>query len=234
MKKITFNDYYEMSRAAAGIVIQAVKKKPWIKLGLPTGSTPIGMYDALTWAYSAGEVDFSRVKTFNLDEYVGLGPSHEQSYRFFMNKYLFSRVNITPENAYVPDGTAPDLDAAAAAYDAVIEKAGGIDLFVLGIGQNGHIGFNEPAAVMPAGSHVVTLTQNTIEANSRLFKDISEVPKQAVTQGMATILRAKKILLLASGESKRDALKKMESGDITLDCPATLLALHRDVTVLSC
>ena len=232
MKKNVFNTYEEISRAAAEIVIVAIKEKPDLILGLPTGSTPIGMYDALAKAYKEGRVDFSRVVTFNLDEYAGLTPEHPQSYRYFMNKHLFSRINIKPQNTHVPSGTAAGLDAAARAYDQAIEKSGGIDLFVVGIGQNGHIGFNEPAASMPAGTHVVTLTQNTIEANSRLFDDISEVPRQAVTQGMATILKAKKIMLLSSGEIKRAALDKMFSGIITLDCPATLLNLHGDVTVL--
>ena len=234
MERTVYKSYDEMSRAAAEIVIAAVKAKPDLVLGLPTGTTPIGLYDALAAAYKAGRVDFSRVKTFNLDEYAGLAPNHPQSYRYFMNKYLFSRINIKPENTYVPDGVAANLDAAAREYDALIERSGGIDLFVVGIGQNGHIGFNEPAASMPAGTHVVALTQNTIEANSRLFDDISQVPRQAVTQGMATILKAKKILLLSSGEAKRAALDKMFSGIITLDCPATLLNLHRGVTVLTC
>jgi len=232
MKKIICKTYNEMSWKAADIVITAVKEKPGLVLGLPTGTTPIGMYDALANAYKDGFVNFSRVATFNLDEYVGLTPDHPQSYRYFMDKHLFGRVNIKPKNTHVPDGAAADLGAAARNYDALIEKSGGIDLFVVGIGQNGHIGFNEPAASMPAFTHVVELTQNTIEANSRLFNGMSEVPLKAVTQGMATILRAKKILLLASGESKRAALEKMESGIITLDCPATLLNLHRDVTAL--
>ena len=232
MERITYKTYDEMSRAAAELVIAAIKKKPDLVLGLPTGSTPIGLYDALAASYKAGLVDFSSVKTFNLDEYAGLEPGHPQSYRYFMNKHLFSRVNIKPANTYVPDGVAADLDASARKYDALIERNGGIDLFVVGIGQNGHIGFNEPAVSMPAGTHVVTLTQNTIEANSRLFDNISQVPKQAVTQGMATILKAKKILLLSSGEAKRAALDKMFSGNITLDCPATLLNLHGDVTIL--
>ena len=232
MKKFVFKTYEEMSSAAAQIVIAAIKEKPDVVLGLPTGSTPIGIYDALAGANKEGKVDFSRVITFNLDEYVGLPPEHPQGYRYFMNKHLFSRVNIKPENTHVPSGAAKDLDAAAKDYDALIEKNGGIDLFVVGIGQNGHIGFNEPAASMLAGTHVVELTENTIEANSRPFNNKAEVPKKAVTQGMATILKAKRILLLSSGEAKRVALEKMFSGVITLDCPATLLNLHNNVAVL--
>ena len=232
MKKITYSSYEKMSASAADIIIKAVKEKPGLVLGLPTGSTPIGMYGALAKAYSAGAVDFSRVKTFNLDEYAGLSPEHPQSYRYFMNKHLYSRVNLKPQNAHMPDGAAKDLEASAKAYDALIEKCGGVDLFFVGIGQNGHIAFNEPAVSMPAFTHVVELTESTIIANSRLFNDISEVPKRAVTCGLATILRAKKIVLLSNGGSKSDALAKMESGILTLNCPASLLNLHRDVTVL--
>ncbi|KAI4453470.1 glucosamine-6-phosphate isomerase [Holotrichia oblita] len=224
-----------MSQAAADIVLAELAKKPKMVLGLPTGTTPIGMYDALAKAHKEDKVDFSGVTTFNLDEYVGLAPDHEQSYWYFMNKYLYSRTNLKRENVHVPNGAAQDLDARfAREYDEMIKNSGGIDLFVVGIGQNGHIAFNEPAAEMPAFTHVVELTQNTINANARLFDDISQVPRKALTQGMATIMHAKKILLLAGGPAKRDAIKRMTSGVLTLDCPASLLNLHPDVTILDC
>jgi len=234
MKKIVFDNYKVMSRAAADIVAQAVRAKSDIVLGLPTGSTPVGMYDELAKDYAEGKVDFSKAVSFNLDEYAGLDGAHPQSYRYFMEQHLFGRVNIARGNTHVPDGVAKDLDKAAKEFDAKIFQKGGIDLFVLGIGQNGHIGFNEPAASMPAYTHVVELAEDTIAANSRLFDDISEVPKRAVTQGLATIMQAKKIILLSSGPAKREAIAKIDSGIITLDCPATVLHMHRDITLLLC
>jgi len=236
MQKFVFNDYAAMSRAAADIVVATVNAQPNAVLGLPTGSTPVGLYTELIKDYKAGKTDFSKVTTFNLDEYVGLDEKHVQSYRFFMQEKLFNHINIKPSNTYVPSGTAKDLDKTNTEYEALIKKSGGIDLFVLGIGTNGHIGFNEPAVSMPAYTHVVSLAEGTIKDNARLFfdGDMTAVPKTAVSMGLASIMQAKKIILLASGESKKDAIAKIESQVITLNCPGTVLHMHRDVTLFVC
>jgi len=236
MKKTIFKNYEEMSTAAANIVAAAIGAKPNIVLGLPTGSTPCGMYSNLVAMHKAGKLDFSQVKSFNLDEYVGLQENHNQSYRFFMQTQLFNHVNILPQNTYVPSGTAKNLEEAAALFDKKIEEEGGIDLFVLGIGANGHIGFNEPAASMPAYTHVVDLTKQTIEDNARAFfgGNMKAVPKKAITQGLATILQAKKIILLASGKSKAAAIESIDKKILTLNCPATMLHLHNNVELLVC
>jgi len=225
-----------MSRAAADIVAAAVKVKPDTVLGLPTGSTPIGMYAELVKDYKSGKVDFSKVTTFNLDEYVGLDEKHKQSYRRFMQEQLFDHVNIKPSNTHVPSGTARDLKKAAKDFEAKLKESGGVDLFVLGIGTNGHIGFNEPAVNMPAYTHVVGLAEETIKVNADKFfdGDMKAVPKTAVSMGLATIMQAKKIILLSSGESKKDAISKIESEVLTLDWPGTVLHMHRDVTLLVC
>jgi len=234
MQKITYKDYAAMSRAAADIVAATVKAKPNAVLGLPTGSTPIGLYAELVKDYKAGKVDFSAVTTFNLDEYVGLDAKHEQSYRRFMQEQLFDHINIKPSNTHVPSGIAKDLDRTNKEYEALIKKSGGVDLFVLGIGTNGHIGFNEPAVSMPAYTHVVGLAEETIKVNADKFfnGDMKAVPKTAVSMGLASIMQAKKIILLADAVSKRDAIAKIDAGIITLDCPGTVLHMHRDITLL--
>jgi len=234
MQKLTYKNYAAMSRAAADIVVATVKAKPNTVLGLPTGSTPIGLYAELVKDYKAGKVDFSKVTTFNLDEYVGLDVKHEQSYRRFMQEQLFDHININPSNTHIPSGTAKDLNKAAKEFEVKLKESGGVDLFVLGIGTNGHIGFNEPAAGMPAYTHVVGLAEETIKVNADKFfgGDMEAVPKTAVSMGLATIMQAKKIILLSSGESKNDAIAKIESEILTLDCPGTVLHMHRDVTLL--
>ncbi|MCL2370280.1 MAG: glucosamine-6-phosphate deaminase [Firmicutes bacterium] len=234
MKKNNYKDYAAMSRAAADIVVATVKAKPNAVLGLPTGSTPIGMYAELVKDYKAGKVDFSEVTTFNLDEYIGLDTKHEQSYRRFMQEQLFDHINIKPSNTHIPSGTAKDLNKAAKEFEDLLKKSGGVDLFVLGIGTNGHIGFNEPAASMPAYTHVVGLAEETIKVNADKFfaGDMKAVPKTAVSMGLATIMKANKIILLSNGESKNDAIAKIDSQVLTLDCPATVLHMHRDVTLL--
>jgi len=180
-----------------------------------------------------GCVDFSQVTSINLDEYYGLEPTHDQSYRYFMNKHLFSKININPENTHVPNGKADDIDAECRRYDNLIEKSGGIDLQLLGIGHNGHIGFNEPSDEFVPDTHCVSLTESTINANSRFFKSRDEVPRKAITMGIKAIMQAGKVLLIASGEDKKEILKKALFGPVTPRVPASILQLHRDLTVIT-
>lgn len=233
MKIEILKNYDAVSDRAAEIVGAAVKADPEITLGLPTGETPIGLYDRLTEAYRKGELDFSGVTTFNLDEYYPIDPENEQSYRYFMNKHLFSRINIPIESTHVPCGNASDPEEAALTYETMIREQGGVDLQVLGIGRNGHIGFNEPGGAFDTPTHVVTLTESTIEANARLFHSADEVPRRALTMGIGTILSAKKILILITGKEKHDALKALLAGNETPDCPASALHRHPDVTLLA-
>lgn len=232
MEIIVCKDYAEMSARAAEIIARQIQDKPDCILGLATGSTPIGTYDRLVQMAEGGEVDFSRVRTFNLDEYYPLAPTDPQSYHYFMNEHLFSRVGLPAERTHIPDGQASDPDAYGAAYDAAIRAAGGIDLQLLGIGRNGHIGFNEPAETLIAGTHLTPLTEDTIRANARFFASPSDVPTQAISMGMASIMGARNILLLISGKDKREALAALRTDGITTACPATLLKLHPSVTVL--
>ena len=228
MKFEICKDYSEMSKRAADVFADVIRSKPDAVLGLATGSTPEGMYAEL----SAMGLDFSDIKTVNLDEYYPISPENENSYRYFMNKHLFSNVNVKIENTYVPNGSAADPDLECEEYDAMIERLGGIDLQVLGIGPNGHIGFNEPGDVLFSNTHVTSLTESTIKANSRFFDDISEVPTKALTMGMSSILSARRIVLLISGKGKHEALKSLLDDKITPNVPATFLKLHRDVTVI--
>lgn len=233
MKIIKCEDYHELSVKAAEILAGCVGEKPDCVLGLPTGSTPIGMYQELIRLYEAGKLDFSRVRTVNLDEYVGLAAEHAQSYRYFMEEKLFRSINIVPENTYLPDGLSDDPGGEAGRYDRLIEAMGGIDLQILGIGNNGHIGFNEPAEVFTPETHVVELTESTIRANSRFFASADEVPRRAITVGIGPIMRAKKILILASGVSKAEILKTAFEGPVDPRVPASVLQLHRDVTLIA-
>ncbi len=232
MKFITVDTYKELSRKAANIIAAQVISKPNCVLGLATGSTPIGTYDRLTEMYNEGDLDFSAVTSVNLDEYIGLDGENDQSYRWFMNHHLFDRVNINKEQTFVPGGKVSDLDAEAAAYDARIKALGGIDLQLLGIGLDGHIGFNEPDTCFTGETHVVKLHPSTIEANARFFSDISEVPTEAITMGMEAIMQAKKVLLVANGEKKKEILEKAFFGPITPEVPASILQLHPDLTVI--
>lgn len=232
MKFVVCRDYEEMSQRAADIFARQIEKKPDSVLGLATGSTPIGTYARLCKRYANGELDFSRVVTFNLDEYYPMPCDHPQSYHYFMNEHLFSHVNVAKENIHIPDGTAQNPEELGKAYDDAIAAAGGIDLQLLGIGRNGHIGFNEPADTLIAGTHLTPLTEDTISANARFFASREEVPTQAISMGMASILGAKHILLLISGKDKSQALHQLREDIITTDCPATLLKLHPNVTVL--
>jgi len=233
MRVITCENYEKMSKVAASMVKAQIVLKPNSVLGLATGSTPEGMYAALAEWHKMHGLDFSEVKTFNLDEYYPIDRENDQSYYYFMDKHLYSKINIKKENAHVPNGNASDVDAECANYDKNIDAAGGIDLQILGIGSNGHVGFNEPGPELTAGTHKVTLTEGTIKDNSRFFASEAEVPKHALTSGMATIMKAKKIVIMVSGKNKAEPLKKLLSGKITTDCPATMLNMHPDVVVIA-
>ena len=232
MKLIITKNYEELSRAAAEEFAKVINKNPNAVLGLATGGSPVGMYKELIKMYQNNEVDFSKVTTINLDEYVGLNPEHEQSYRYFMNENLFKHINVDITKTFVPNGLAEDLAAQCKEYDEKIKELGGIDVQLLGIGNNGHIAFNEPDTELSAGTHVISLTQNTIEANARFFDNIDDVPKTAITMGVGGIMKAKKIILIASGESKAEAIKGIFSGKITTENPASMLQMHRDAVVI--
>ena len=233
MRIVRAKDYEDMSRKAGNIIAAQVVAKPDCVLGLATGSTPIGAYKRLIEGYEAGDLDFSQVKTYNLDEYRGLPGDHEQSYRYFMNVNLFDHVNIDKANTHVPDGLAEDYEAACAEYDAAVAAAGGQDLQLLVIGNNGHIGFNEPGDAFVKGTHCVDLTESTIQANSRLFDSIDDVPRQAYTMGIGTIMAAKMVLVMANGEVKAQAVHDMIYGPITPSCQASILQLHPNVVVVA-
>ena len=232
MKFITVDTYEKLSRQAANIISAQVIIKPDCVLGLATGSSPLGTYKQLINWYNKGDIDFSGVTSVNLDEYVGLDGSSNQSYRYFMNKNFFEHINIDIKNTFVPNGCAEDLEKEGLEYDKHIEELGGIDLQLLGIGLDGHIGFNEPDRYFVKSTHVVDLHESTIKANSRFFANEDEVPKQAITMGMVSIMQAKKILLIASGKAKYDILKKAFYGPITPEIPASILQLHPDITVI--
>ena len=232
MKFITVDTYEKLSRQAAHIISAQVILKPDSVLGLATGSSPLGTYKQLIKWYEIGDIDFSNVTTVNLDEYVGLDGKNEQSYRYFMNKNFFEHINIDLGNTFVPNGCAVDLESEGRRYDEHIAVLGGIDLQLLGIGLDGHIGFNEPDKYFVKSTHVVDLHESTIKANSRFFENEDEVPKRAITMGMVSIMQAKKILLIASGKEKRDILEKAFYGPITPEIPASILQLHPDITVI--
>lgn len=233
MRIYVTENYQEMSRQAANILSAQIILKPDCVLGLATGSSPIGTYDQLVEWYKKGDLDFSEVKTVNLDEYRGLTRDNDQSYYYFMHHHLFDRVNIDLDNTNVPDGMEPDSDKECARYEELIRSMGGVDIQLLGIGHNGHIGFNEPDAVFARTTHCVDLTESTIEANKRFFASADDVPRQAYTMGIGTIMKAKKILLIASGEDKAEILAKAFYGPITPEVPASILQLHDDVTLVA-
>ncbi|MEG0825034.1 MAG: glucosamine-6-phosphate deaminase [Oscillospiraceae bacterium] len=226
-------DYASMSRRAANIISAQILIKPACVLGLATGSSPIGAYQQLIEWYKKGDLSFAETRTVNLDEYRGLSPHHEQSYRYFMQENLFDHVDIKRENTNVPDGLAVDTDAECRRYDKVIESLGGVDLQLLGLGNNGHIAFNEPAPSFPLGTHVVDLTQSTMDANARFFEnDPRKVPTQAYTMGVGGIMKAHKILMVVSGEAKADIVARAFTGPVTPDVPASVLQLHPDVVLV--
>ena len=232
MKFIKVDTYEELSELATEIVVGQVKLNPNSVLGLATGSTPIGLYNNLVEKNKKGELDFSKVKTINLDEYVGLNAENNQSYRYFMNYHLFNKININIVNTFVPNGVASNMEQEAKEYDQKIESLGGIDLQILGIGIDGHIGFNEPDNCFTKETHVVLLDESTIEANSRFFESKKDVPTSAITMGMGSIMGAKKILLIANGKNKKEILEKALFGKITPLVPASILQLHKDLTVI--
>ncbi len=233
MKIKIAEDYYQMSRIAANIISAQIIIKPDCVLGLATGSSPIGTYNQLVRWYEKGDLDFSEVTTINLDEYKGLSPDNPQSYRYFMNHHLFDRVNIQKSRTYVPDGLEADAEKACADYNAIIKNCGGIDLQLLGLGRNGHIGFNEPGAAFEKETHCVNLTQSTIDANSRFFSSEEEIPKQAYTMGIKSIMQAHKILVIVNGIQKAEIVKQAFFGPIPPQVPASVLQLHPDVTLVA-
>ena len=232
MKYITVKTYEELSNKAADLIAAQILVKPNCVLGLATGSSPVGTYKRLIADNQAGKIDFSTVTSVNLDEYVGLDGSNDQSYRFFMNHNLFDHVNIDKSKTFVPSGLAADLKAEGEAYDAMIQELGGIDLQLLGIGLDGHIGFNEPDAYFTAATHEVKLDESTIKANARFFASEDEVPTTAITMGMLSIMQAKKVLLIANGAAKKEIVEKAFFGPIDPQVPASILQLHPDVTVI--
>ena len=221
-----------MSRKAADILAASLIMKPGCVFGLATGDSPLGTYGLLADWYGGGDLDFSRASAFNLDEYRGLGPDSDQSYRYFMERNLFSKINIKQENRFIPDGLAADPRAECARYEAAIEGCGGIDIQLLGIGLNGHIGFNEPAGEFCKDTHLTDLTESTIEANSRFFERREDVPIQAYTMGICTIMRARKILLIVSGERKAEIVERAFFGAVAPEVPASILQFHNDVTII--
>ncbi len=232
MRIIKVKDYGQMSRAAANIISAQVILKPDCVLGLATGSSPIGTYQQLIEWYRKGDLDFAQVTTVNLDEYVGLTPGHDQSYHYFMHHNFFDSVNIDPTRINIPDGCAADMAAECLRYDGVLRSLG-VDLQLLGLGNNGHIGFNEPAGEFSKGTHVVQLTQSTLEANKRFFASIDEVPKTAISMGVYDIMQAERVLMVASGKAKAEAVKAMVTGPITPQMPASILQFHRDFTLVA-
>ncbi|MDD4366028.1 MAG: glucosamine-6-phosphate deaminase [Synergistales bacterium] len=225
-------DYDQMSRKAAYVVAGRIILKPDCVLGLATGDTPKGLYRELVRLHRSGDIDFSGVSTFNLDEYIGLAPEDPDSYHRYMEEHFFRFVNIPPERRHLPDGGASDMAAECRRYEASIDRAGGIDLQILGLGRDGHIGFNEPDVKFEKGTHCVRLNRSTIEANARFFSDAGKVPERAVTMGIRTIMRARSLLLLASGPEKAEALRGAVLGPVTPDLPASVLQLHPDATAI--
>ena len=232
MRMFCEKDYEAMSRRAAQVIAAEITHNPACVLGLATGSTPEGAYRYLVDWYQQGLISFQDVLSVNLDEYKGLEPSHDQSYRYFMQSNLFDHVDIVPENTRVPDGLAADPDAECARYDAYIHSLGYASLQLLGIGRNGHIGFNEPGDCFVKETHVVDLTESTIDANARFFASRDDVPKQALSMGIGAIMGAKKVLLCASGEEKAEAIYNSVCGPITPKCPGSILQLHPNVVVV--
>jgi glucosamine-6-phosphate deaminase len=233
MKIYKAKDYNDMSRKAANIISAQIIMKPDCVLGLATGSTPIGAYKQLVEWYRKGDLDFSEVTTVNLDEYKGLNRENPQSYYYFMNENLFDHVNIDKSRTFLPDGMEADSEKACADYNATIARVGGVDLQLLGLGHNGHIGFNEPGTAFEKETHCVDLTERTIQANTRFFQSEAEVPRQAYTMGIKTIMSAQRILVVVSGEDKADTVRDAFFGPVTPAVPASILQLHNNVTIVA-
>ena len=233
MNIIKAEDYNQMSRMAANYIAAQVTLKPNCVLGLATGSSPIGTYQELIRRHQAGDLDFSKVTSINLDEYKGLSPENAQSYRYFMNTNFFDHINIDKACTYVPNGLEENAEKACADYDAIIENCGGTDLQLLGLGNNGHIGFNEPDEVFAKGTHCVDLAKSTIDANARFFDSMDEVPKQAYTMGIQSIMQAKEILVIVSGKGKANIVKEAFTGPVTPQVPASVLQFHSVVRLIA-
>ena len=233
MKIYRAKDYNDMSRKAANLISAHILLKPNCVLGLATGSTPLGTYRQLVERYNQGDLDFSEITTVNLDEYKGLTHDNSQSYYYFMNENLFSKVNINKSKVFLPDGTEPDSETACQKYNEILHAVGVIDLQLLGLGHNGHIGFNEPADFFTTETHCITLSERTIQANARFFATAEEVPRQAYTMGIKTIMSAEKVLVVISGEDKADIVKKAFFGPITPQVPASILQLHRNAVIIA-
>lgn len=226
MQVYVAENYADMSRKAANILSAQVILKPDTVMGLATGSSPVGTYQQLIEWYKKGDLDFAQVRTVNLDEYAGLAPEHSQSYRRFMQENFFDHINILRENTHVPNGLAPDLEAECRRYNQVIQRLGGIDIQLLGMGHNGHIGFNEPGQAFELETHVVDLTDNTIEANARFFASRDEVPRQAITMGIKSIMQAQRIVMVVSGADKADMVRAAFAGPVVPQVPASILQMH--------
>jgi len=233
MRIIKARDYHDMSRKAANIVSAQVIMKANAVLGLATGGTPVGTYKQLIEWYNKGDIDFREVTTINLDEYRGLPRTHEQSYWYFMHDTFFNHVNVPESHIYVPDGSNPDGEAACSEYDEIINRAGGIDLQLLGIGVDGHIGFNEPGTAFELKTHCVNLTEQTIKSNQRFFGNEKQVPKQAYTIGIKTIMQSRKVLMVASGTEKAEIIKEAFFGPVTPEVQASILQMHPDFTLVA-
>lgn len=233
MRIVRAKDYNDMSRKAANLISAQILLKPNCVLGLATGSTPLGTYRQLVERYNQGDLDFSEITTVNLDEYKGLTHDNSQSYYYFMNENLFSKVNINKSKVFLPDGTEPDSETACQKYNEILHAVGVIDLQLLGLGHNGHIGFNEPADFFTTETHCITLSERTIQANARFFATAEEVPRQAYTMGIKTIMSAEKVLVVISGEDKADIVKKAFFGPITPQVPASILQLHRNAVIIA-
>jgi glucosamine-6-phosphate deaminase len=232
MRVIIVKDYDEMSKEAAKIIAKQIRQKPDSVIGFATGGTPVGTYKELIRMHKEEGLDFSKITTFNLDEYYGLGPDHPQSYYYYMFENLFNHVNVDPKKIHIPDGLAKDVKAFCEEYEEKIKKAGGIDLQILGIGRDGHIAFNEPGSSLASRTRLVALAEETIKDNARFFEKEEDVPRYAISMGVGTILEAKKLLLLANGESKADAVAAFIEGPVTSQITSSALQLHPDVTVI--
>ncbi|MEH7012093.1 glucosamine-6-phosphate deaminase [Neobacillus niacini] len=233
MKLIRTENYAEMSLEAGKFIVDKIRSNPSLTLGLATGSTPKGVYEYLIQDHEENETTYKQVKSVNLDEYIGLPAEDPNSYHYFMSQNLFNHLDISENHTHIPNGAATDLEQECLRYEKLIKELGGVDLQILGIGQNGHIGFNEPGTPFTSRTHIVTLDQNTREANSRFFNSLDEVPTHAITMGTASILESKEILLLVSGESKAEALFKFINGEISEEFPASVLKNHQNVTVIA-
>nr|WP_174496471.1 glucosamine-6-phosphate deaminase [Salirhabdus euzebyi] len=226
------SSYEELSKKAANILVELLREKPAANLGLATGSTPVGMYEQLIKAYQEGNVSFQDTHTYNLDEYIGLERSDPNSYHYFMKKTLFDHIDINPDHTHIPSGIAEDLEEECVSYERLIKANGGIDIQILGLGLNGHIGFNEPGTDFASRTHIVKLAESTRTANARFFSKKEDVPKQAITMGIQSIMEAKKIVLLAFGKKKMDPLQRLMKGVVHPDFPASILRLHPNITII--